>query len=75
MAITTKDDIDQLFTFTTLSQEQAERIGLIREAGREFANVILSEVPDGQTKENAIAHILETVMLANVAIAHGVKAT
>lgn len=69
----TTEEIKKLFTFTPLAQSDLERVGAIRAAGLDFAHEIMKHAPDCDTRESAVQHVLEAVMLANVSIANSVK--
>lgn len=69
----TRDELQKMFTFTPLAGADLEKVGAIRAAGLQFAEEILERAPECPSKESAIQHVLEAVMLTNVSIANAVK--
>lgn len=69
----TTDEIQKLFTFTPLEPSDLGNVGAIRQAGLDFARQIMKYSPDCSTRDSAIQHVLEAVMLANCAVANAVK--
>ena len=66
----TQEELKRMFTFTPLAGADMEQVGAIRAAGLEFAEEILKRAPDVSSRERAIIHVLEAVMLTNVSIAN-----
>lgn len=66
----TEDTINTLFTYhPPFDEKQIERYRRIREAGRQFASVILKETPGSAEQTLAIRAAHQAVMHANTAIA------
>ena len=62
-------DLDNLFTHHPPFGDQIERYKVIRTAGKDFATVILSDVPPSPERSTALRKIREAVMWANAGIA------
>jgi non-homologous end joining protein Ku len=60
--------IDQLFTYHTPTQVQAQAYSTLREAAKYFAKVIVAVVPNGADRTAAIRKLREAVMTANAGI-------
>jgi hypothetical protein len=66
----TTDELQKLFTFTPLGNADLENVGAIRQAGLTFAMEIMKRAPMCGSRDSAVQHVLEAVMLANVSIAN-----
>lgn len=64
-------DLANLFSYHPPKGDQIERYQRLREAGREFAQVILDCTPPSADQSAAIRKVREAVMTANAAIACG----
>jgi hypothetical protein len=65
----TQDNIRDVFTYHAPTPEQIEDYAVVREAARNFAEVILARVPPCADQQAAIRLLRESVMTANAAIA------
>jgi hypothetical protein len=72
MAIT-REDLEIWFTYHAPSSIEKEKYELIRNAAREFAEVILGNTPPSADQTVAIRKVREATMCANSAIACGGK--
>jgi len=63
------EKIRNQFTYHPPKDDQAERYGIIRDAGKRFALAIANATPPGLERDAAIAAVREAVMWANAAIA------
>lgn len=66
---TTKDVIEELFTYHAPTEEQKGKYLRIRAAGQALARVIDADVPPGPDRTAAVRKVREAVMTANAAIA------
>lgn len=64
-----KDQIEEMFTYHAPTGTQPTRYGLIREAAKSFALVVVENTPAGPDQTAAIRKLRECVMTANAAIA------
>lgn len=63
-------DLDHIFTFHAPSNSsETRKYEMIREAAKNFAQVIVDMTPPGPDQSTAIRRIREAVMTANAAIA------
>jgi len=63
------DDTKNLFSYHKPTGEQALRYEQIRDAAREFANVVLANTPASAEQTLAIRDLQRCVMMANCSIA------
>lgn len=63
------EDLDNLFTYHAPKGDQAQRYGLISDAAKEFARVVLENTPSCADQTVAIRQIMLARMLANATIA------
>lgn len=61
-------EIDEIFNFHKLTEDQLERYELIREAGKALAQAIVKYTPRCNDQTAAILKVREAVMIANFAI-------
>lgn len=61
--------IDQRFTYHPPKPGQPERYERIRNAAKEFAELIVAECPDSRERSVALTKLETSVMFANAAIA------
>lgn len=66
---TTVEDVDHMFTYHPPKEDQIPKYNEIREAGKEFAKVILKHTPGCPDQTVALRHVRTAVMVANAAIA------
>ena len=69
MALITKEDIDNWFTYHPPTDSQKLSYGAIREGAKALAPVIVKECPDSADRSAALRLLREAVMTANAAIA------
>ena len=69
----TPEMINNWFTYHSPTPNQTEDYKAIRDAGRKFAEVVLSCTPESADQTTAIRTIREAVMWANASIACGGK--
>lgn len=62
-------DLARDFTYHAPKEGQPERYQEIRDAGRDFAEIIVGECPTSPEREHAITKIHEAIMWANASIA------
>ncbi len=65
----TADDLDELFTYHAPTDEQRVQYGVLRDAAKEFAGVILQNTPACADQSAAIRKVREAIMTANAAVA------
>ena len=65
----TKLDLDSWFRYHPPKGDQVERYQVIRDAAKEFAEVILANTPSSDEQRASIYKLRQLVMLANSAIA------
>ena len=63
------EDIDRRFTYHAPDRIKVSRHEQIRDACKEMAYELNSQLPDGREKSLAITHLEEVMMWANAAIA------
>ena len=61
--------LDRVYTYHPPYGDQPSRYGYIREAGKEFARLVVSTCPPSREQSVALTKIQETVFWANAAIA------
>lgn len=66
-------DLDNIFTYHAPTPEEVEQYQKIRDAAKEFAQVVVDNSPASADQSVAIRKIRESVMIANAAIALGGK--
>ena len=64
-------DVDHVFTYHAPTHEQWAKYEAVRQAARNFAVVILNDVPAGADQSAALRKVREAAMTANAAIALG----
>jgi hypothetical protein len=69
----TAKDLDNWFTYHAPTEGQPAKYQAIREAGKVFAEVVLTNTPSCPDQTVAIRKIREAVMVANQSIACGGK--
>lgn len=69
----TDEQLDNWFTYHSLTPEQLAKYLLIRANGLALAKTIVDSVPDGPDATAAVRKVREAVMTANQAIACGGK--
>lgn len=62
-------DLSNVFAYHPPKEGQPERYQGIRDAGRDFAEIVTGECPTSPERATAIRKIQEAVMWANAAIA------
>lgn len=67
--MTTKLDLDSIFTYHAPHGSQVDRYALLRTHAREFAGMIAQLAPESTEQTLAIRKVQEAVMFANAAIA------
>lgn len=65
----TKANVNNVFRYHSPKDDQPQRYEAVREAARQFAHVILDNVPMCADQQAAIRLLREAVMTANAAIA------
>ncbi len=65
----TNENVDKIFSYHAPDEEQKRKYELIRGAAKNFAWVLLDEVPECADRSVAIRCLRECVMNANAAIA------
>jgi hypothetical protein len=65
----TEDNLEEVFTYHTPTDDQVRRFAEVREAGIAFARAILRNVPDCADRSVAIRDVRSARMNANAAIA------
>lgn len=73
MKTLTTFDLNDMFSNHVVSATDGEKMNVIREAGRQLAEVILNNTPANADQSAAIRKVREAVMTANAAIAMTVK--
>lgn len=63
------DQIDEMFTYHAPAGDQPTRYGILREAAKSFAHIVVANTPEGPDQTAAIRKLRECVMTANQAIA------
>lgn len=63
------EDLDNWFTYHRPSEAQQVAYASIRQAARDFANIVLHNTPSSADQTVAIRHIRDAVMVANASIA------
>jgi hypothetical protein len=63
------DDLDRRFSYHPPFGDQPERFVAIRQAAREFADLIVQTTPYSREQSTALTHLDQVVMWANAAIA------
>ena len=69
----TNADLDNWFTYHSPTPVQVTQYLAIREAGKQFAEVLLAQTPASADQTVAIRKVREAVMVANQSIACGGK--
>lgn len=69
MSYITQKDLDNWFTYHAPTTTQQEKYVTIRNAAKQFAELLTTLCPDCPDTTVAIRHLRETVMIANQAIA------
>lgn len=67
----TKDNIENWFTYHSPTPEQLPKYQAIREAAKNFAQVIVDNTPSSADQTAAVRKIREAAMTANQSIACG----
>jgi hypothetical protein len=67
----TKSQIENWFTYHAPESDQISKYGIIRDAARNLAEVIMDNTPSSADQTDAIRKVREAVMTANAAIACG----
>lgn len=67
----TPDELARRFTYHPPKDDQPHRYELIRDSGRNLAELLNRVCPDGREKSLAVTHLEQAVMWANAAIARG----
>lgn len=62
-------DINNVFSYHKLNEEQQNRCSRMREVAKVFADVVQSETPASREQSIALTHIQTALMFANAAIA------
>lgn len=62
-------DLDNIFTYHPPKDDQIPRFGVVRDAGKDFAEAVAMSCPPSPERSTAIAKIREAVMWANASIA------
>ena len=65
----TQKDLDNRFTYHTPTPEKIDQYALLRNLGKELAEVISEECPHGRERSLAITKLEEVIMWANASIA------
>lgn len=63
------DQIEEMFTYHAPTGTQPTRYGILREAAKSFAIVVIENTPAGPDQTAAIRKLRECVMTANQSIA------
>ena len=61
--------LNTAFTYHAPKGDQAERYGLLRDAGKSFAGLIMGYTPASREQSLALTYLEEAIMWANAAIA------
>ena len=64
-----KEKLQEVFTYHPPTEDSRRQYDAIRNAGFEFAKVILENVPPSADRTDAIRKVREAVMVANAAVA------
>jgi hypothetical protein len=64
-----QEEMDKRFTYHPPKPGQPERYTMIRDAAKQFAELLNIECPDSREKSLALTALEESVMWANAAIA------
>lgn len=64
-----KNTLKNIFSYHPPKNDQIDRYNTIREAGMQFAEIILDNTPECPDQDTAILFVREAVMLANASIA------
>jgi len=68
MAIKSKEDIEDVFSYHAPSVDQQEALITVRTKAKEFAELLLQYVPESADRSTAFRLLRECVMTANAAI-------
>jgi len=63
-----KDRIERNFTYHTPTEEDIEKMKVLRNMAKELALVIADSVPLGREQSLALTHLEECIMFANAGI-------
>jgi len=67
----TQEHLENWFTYHSPTEEQLPKYKAIRDAGKQFAEVIVANTPASADQTAAVRKIREAVMTANQSIACG----
>ena len=63
------EDLDNWFTYHPPTEEQRECYERLRDAAKQFAEVIVDNTPTGKDQDAAVLLVRQAVMMANAAVA------